>query len=138
MTERVFVDTNVWVYTVDAADSRRRDLALAATAPDASVEVVVSAQVLAEFYDVVTRKLERPLPGDVAALMVDRLAELVVVPTSAALVTSAIAASRDWGISSWDAMIVRAAATAGCRTLLTEDLEAGRAYGSVAVVDPFA
>jgi predicted nucleic acid-binding protein len=42
-----------------------------------------------------------------------------------------------WGISIWDALIVRAAEVSGCLRLLSEDLSHGRTYGSVTVWDPF-
>mgnify|MGYP001604525162 CR=1 FL=1 len=64
MTEPIFVDTNVWVYTVDAADPVKRERALKAIAPALGRDLVVSTQVLAEFYAVVTRKLAVPVPLD--------------------------------------------------------------------------
>ena len=57
--------------------------------------------------------------------------------SAARLVTAAIAGSREWGISPWDALIVRAAEAAGCRRLVTEDLAHGAVYGSVRVENPF-
>ena len=38
----------------------------------------------------------------------------------------------------WDALILRAAETAGCRRVLSEDLADGTTYGSVVVENPFA
>ena len=72
-----------------------------------------------------------------AAAMVERLSELPVIPTDATLVRAAIDGSRIWNISLWDALIVCAAEASGCRTLLTEDLSDGEAYGSVRVTNPF-
>ena len=43
----------------------------------------------------------------------------------ASLVASAVAGSREWQISIWDALIVRAAEVAGCRRVLSEDLADG-------------
>ena len=40
-------------------------------------------------------------------------------------------------ISFWDAMIVRAAESAGCEVLYPEDLSHGQEYGGVLVVNPF-
>jgi predicted nucleic acid-binding protein len=137
MVDRTFVDSNVWVYTVDAADARKRALATAAVAPGPERNLVVSAQVLNEFYVVVTRKLETPLSEETAAGLVQQLAALPVVAIDASLVIAAIAGSRDWQISLWDALIVRAAAVAGCSRLLTEDLSDGAVYDGVRVENPF-
>jgi len=137
MTAPVFVDTNVWVYAVDGADPAKRQLALKVTAPEPGRDLVISTQVLTEFYAVVTRKLAVPLsPGDADA-MVRQLSGLPVVAVDSSLVVSAITGSRQWRISIWDALILRAAEIAGCRRVLSEDLADGAEYGSVVVENPF-
>ena len=138
MIEPIFVDTNVWVYAVDAADPAKRERALEATAPAAGRDLVVSTQVLSEFFAVVTRKLAVPVTVDDAEAMVRQLAALPVVAIDSAVVVSAITASRTWQISIWDALIIRAAEVAGCRRMLSEDLADGVMYGSVRVENPFA
>ncbi len=138
MTEPVFVDTNVWVYAVDAADPAKRERALEVVDPARGRELVISSQVLTEFYAVVTRKLVVPLAPHDAEAMVAQLSILPVVAVDASLVAAAIAGSREWQISVWDALIIRAAEVAGCRRVLTEDLSHGRTYGPVVVEDPFA
>jgi predicted nucleic acid-binding protein len=137
MSEPVFVDTNVWVYAVDTADPEKQRRALEVIAPQAGRELVVSTQVLTEFYAVVTRKLAVPLPAAAAEVMVRHLASLTVVSVDGPLVVSAIAASNVWRVSIWDALIIRAAEVAGARRLLSEDLAAGVRYGSVLVENPF-
>lgn len=138
MTERVFVDTNVWVYAVDGDEPIKRERARAAIAPRADAHITISSQVLSEFYTVVTRKLASPLSQEQAAQMVDRLSQLPVVTADADLVLRAIAGSRAWGISLWDALIIRAAEVAGCAVLLSEDLSDGATYGTVRVSNPLA
>jgi predicted nucleic acid-binding protein len=138
MTEPIFVDTNVWVYAVDAADPAKRERALEATAPAPGRDLVVSTQVLTEFYAVVTRKLAVPVMVEDAEAMVRQLSVLPVVAVDASLVVSAIAGSREWRISIWDALIIRAAEIAGCPRVLSEDLADGATYGSVVVENPFA
>ena len=41
-------------------------------------------------------------------------------------------------IAYWDALILEAAVEAGAGTVYSEDLQHGRAYQGVTVVDPFA
>ena len=137
MTEPVFVDTNVWVYAVDAADPAKRERALEVVAPARGRDLVVSTQVLTEFYAVVTRKLAVPVPAQDAQAMVAQLSVLPVVAVDASLVAAAIAGSREWQVSIWDALILRAAEVAGCRLVLSEDLADRRTYGSVVVENPF-
>ncbi len=138
MTEPIFVDTNVWVYAVDAADPAKRERALEVTAPARGGDLVISTQVLTEFYAVVTRKLVVPVSAEAAEELVRQLVALPVVAIDRSLVVSAITGSREWQISIWDALILRAAQTAGCRRVLSEDLADGTTYGSVVVENPFA
>lgn len=138
MTEPTFVDTNVWVCAVDSANPAKRQRALDVVAPAAGRDLVVSTQVLTEFYAVVTRKLAEPVAVDAAEAMVRHLSALAVVAVDATLVVSAIVGSREWQVSIWDALIIRAAEVAGCRRVLSEDLADGTTYGSVVVENPFA
>lgn len=138
MTDRTFVDTNVWVYAVDRDAGAKQATALAVLSPARADDLVVSSQVLGEFYVTVTRKLSRPVPEDAAARMVDQMRRLPVVAIDDHHVTAAIAGHRSWGLSYWDALIVAAADRAGCNRLLTEDLADGAAYGMVRVENPFA
>ena len=138
MTEPIFVNTNVWVYAVDAADPAKRKRAMEVTAAAVGRDLVISTQVLTEFYAVVTRKLAVPVSSDDAEAMVRQLSDLPVVAIDSSLVVSAIAGSRAWQVSIWDALILRAAEVAGCRRVLSEDLADGATYGSVVVENPFA
>ena len=137
MTSRLFVDTNVWVYTVDNGEPDKQAQARLAVAPSPDRDVVVSAQVLGEFYVTVTRKLAAVLPEADAMALVDRMRRLPVVQIDGELVATAIANARAWQISYWDALILTAADTSGCDVVLSEDLSHGRTYGSVRVENPF-
>jgi hypothetical protein len=41
-------------------------------------------------------------------------------------------------LQTWDALIVQAALEADCQVLYSEDLQAGRRFGALHVVNPFA
>lgn len=132
-----FVDTNVLVYAFDAGTPEKRARAQAILT-QADLELVVSAQVLQEFYWVATRKLAPALPADVAREAVRQFTLGPVVALDAGLVVQAIDLARQHDIALWDAAIVVAAQRAHCDTLLTEDLHDGQAFGEVTVRNPFA
>jgi predicted nucleic acid-binding protein len=132
-----FLDTNVAVYAYDRDEPAKREIARSILAGDGE-PLVVSTQVLAEFYWVSTRRLERPLAEDDAAEVVRTLADLMVVGADAELVRAAIDLARERQISSWDALIVRAAQVGGCERLLSEDLQDGTRFDEVRVENPFA
>lgn len=131
----VFLDTNVLVYAFDAADRAKQQRALAVLAghPDAAI----STQVLLEWFVAVTRKLTPPLPLPQAQAALESLSKLSVVPADAELVLRAARTAVEHQFSIWDAMVVEAAALAGCRTLLTEDLNHGQTIRGVTIVNPF-
>lgn len=137
MSARCFADTNVLVYAFDDHAPDKRDRARSLLG-DEELTLVISAQVIGEFYAVVTRKLTHALSDGEAAEEVDRFLRLPVVPIDGELTRSAIATSRLGRISYWDALIVEAAVAARCDVLLTEDLNAGQSIGGIRVENPFA
>ena len=127
-----FFDTNVLIYAFASGD-RRSAQAEALLAEGG----VIGVQVLNEFTNVVRRKLGWDWPTLEAALSV--IAELTgpAKPLTADIHSHAVKLAREGALSFYDALIVAAAADAGCRVLLTEDLQHGRRFGSVAVRNPF-
>jgi predicted nucleic acid-binding protein len=130
-----FLDTNVVVYAFDTADPEKQRAAVDVL--ESGRRLVVSTQVLAETWWVLTRRLERPLSEDTAAEVIDELCRLPVVSTDADLVRRAITTSRRWQLAVWDALIVEAARSSGCDRILTEDLQSGQDFDGVTVVNPF-
>lgn len=131
-----FLDTNVVAYAFDRAAGAKRDRALAILAEDTE-ELVVSPQVMAEFYVTVTRTFAEPLPPSVAHDAVRELARLTVTPLDADTALAAIALAQEHHISFWDAQIVVTASRSGCDILLSEDLNHGQRVLDVEVVNPF-
>ena len=134
-----FFDTNVLVYAVDAGDPARRERALNRLARAASEgTVVLSTQVLQEFYAITTRKLQPPLPAPEAAAQVQRLCAFQVMGSTAQSVQAAIALAQAHQLQWWDALILEAALRAGADVLISEDGQAGRRFGRLVVENPFA
>jgi predicted nucleic acid-binding protein len=138
MTAKSFVDTNVLVYCFDAGEPAKRKRALAILEGDIDVgDLVLSTQVLQEFYVAVTRKLKRPLSPAEAAAIVDDLAKLPAVQIDVAMVRAAIADCQSHRLSLWDSLVLRAALTASCERVLTEDLQHGFVFESLRIENPF-
>lgn len=53
-------------------------------------------------------------------------------------VLAAIDIAEQERLSFWDAMIIRSASELGCKTLWTEDLNAGQVISGVRIANPFA
>lgn len=136
MSGNCFVDTNVFVYAFDDSDVLRRDRARAMLA-DPPAPIVISPQILGEFYVVATRKLAHPLSGERAAAVVERMQALSVVPLDGTLVSRAITTSRESQLSYWDGLVVEAAVRGGCDRLFSEDLADGSTIRSIRIENPF-
>jgi predicted nucleic acid-binding protein len=65
------------------------------------------------------------------------LIEWQPVPADAAVMEGAWFLQDRYGLSWWDALIVSAAQSSGCRYLLTEDLQENQLLGDVEVINPF-
>jgi predicted nucleic acid-binding protein len=138
MSGRSFVDSNVAVYAADENPEERvkhgTAIRLLADEPD---DLVISTQVLQEFYVVVTRKLAHPLDEDRAARAVRGLAKLAVVGVDVPLVLAAVNTSRTAKLSLSDALIIEAARQAGCIRVYSEDMSHGQVIRGVRVENPF-
>jgi predicted nucleic acid-binding protein len=136
---KYFFDTNVLVYLFDADSPDKRKTARALFQQHAEAgDILLSTQVLQEFYVAVTRKLARPLDTAAAAEAVSSFAELALVQIDSALIVSAIHRSRNNQLSFWDALIVQAAIEGHASTLYSEDMQHGQIQDSLRVVNPFS
>jgi predicted nucleic acid-binding protein len=136
MADRSFLDTNILVYTDDAGDARKRAIAL-----DLIERVrreragVVSVQVLQEYFVASTRKLS--VDAELARRKVELFARMDVVQPGLEQILAAIDLVRLDQISFWDALVVRSAIDGRCRVLYSEDMQAGRRFGGVRILNPF-
>jgi predicted nucleic acid-binding protein len=131
-----FVDTNVLLYAQDRRDDRRRGIAQAVLDDLwASGTGVLSTQVLQEFYNAGTRKLN--LEPVLARRVVAFYIAWPVVETTVQMIVSASVLHERHSFSFWDAMVVEAALLSGATTLLSEDLQDGRRIGDLTIRNPF-
>jgi len=132
---KVFLDANILCYAQDRdsrAKQRRSREVIAALA--ASGAGVISTQVMQEFYVTVTRKMGVSPLAAKSVLHTFSIFELV--QTSPDLIDDAIDGSVLNGISFWDALIVAAAASAGCAVVYSEDLNPGQVIQGVRIENP--
>ncbi|ARN81068.1 PIN domain-containing protein [Methylocystis bryophila] len=134
---RVAIDTNVLAYAegVNGAERRAPCLDLLRRLPQELV--VVPVQVLGELFNVLVRKAGKSRSDARDALLSWRDA-FPVVETSPVVMLAAFDLATDHQLGIWDAVILSAVSQAGCRLLLSEDLQEGFTWGGVTVVNPFA
>ena len=138
MSDRIFIDSNVIVYAYDKNEPSKQSLAqkllLSAIQEESAV---LSAQVLGEFFVVVTSKIHNPLSIEEAEKIIDILSILPVAEIDLPLVKQAIETQKRYGLSYWDSLIVSAAERTGCAKIISEDLNDGQKYNNIIVENPF-
>ncbi len=133
----VFLDTNVLLYAVSKAPAEAAKARVALRLLD-QPDAVISTQVLQEFYVQATRASRSDaLSHEQAALLMDSWLRFRVVPVTVELVFAALATKKRWGLSYWDSAILEAARAAGCKKVMSEDMQDGQDFAGVRVVNPF-
>jgi len=135
MSANAFFDTNVLLYMY-GDDPRKRARATALFYEHSqSGSILLSTQVVQEFYAAGSRKLgipRRQLRETTLGLL-----DLPLVILAPFHITRAIENEGRHKISFWDALILAAAEAGKADVLYTEDLNNGQKYGPVLVRNPF-
>lgn len=139
MSVDVFLDTNVLIYQIDTRDRRKHAVAERIVREALSTDnACISFQVVQECLNTVLRKAEVRLEVDDARAWLDTvLAPLVRVQSSLALYRRSLEVQARWKYSLYDSLIVTAALEAGCKRLLSEDLQHGQRVEGLQIFNPF-
>jgi predicted nucleic acid-binding protein len=134
--DRVTLDSNILVYSLDRDAGERHRVALDLVERAADLDCVLTLQALAEFFAVVTRKAGMPV-ADAAAQITDWQMVFEVRAAAAQTLSRAIAAVSDHRLAFWDAMLWACAKEAGCKVIFSEDFQHGRTLEGVRFLNPF-
>ncbi len=138
MSGKFFLDTNILVYAYDEHDRGKQKKAQSILIEGLEKEIIcLSVQVLGEFFSVVTRHTHHIMSPDEAKEIVYTFSILPVQEIDFFMVKRAIYTHKKYGVSYWDSLIIAAAERARCKAILSEDLNDGQNYHSIAVRNPF-
>ena len=133
---RTFLDTNILLYGDDFAHAAKQQRALELILEHKARHTgVVSLEVLQEYFVNATRKLG--LDPGLVRQKVETYCRFDVVEPVAADILAAIDFHRLHRISYWDALVIHCARKAGCRVVLSEDMQHGQVFDGVRIVNPF-
>jgi predicted nucleic acid-binding protein len=134
-----FFDSNVMLYLFDqdAAAKRKRARDLVKQGLD-DRSACISYQVVQETLNVLSRKNALASgPGQTDEFLRRTLMPLCSVLPSEALYSKALALQLRWRFSFYDSLIVAAALEAGCKRLLSEDMQHGQRIEGLRIENPF-
>jgi prevent-host-death family protein len=135
------IDDGRWtreeLYEEGVNGAERQQAALALLGRLSAEDVALPVQVLGELFQVLTRKASRP-PAAARSVISAWRDAFPLLDTSASVLLAAADLAADHRLFIWDAVILSAAAHAGCRLLLSEDMQDGFGWSGVTVTNPFA
>lgn len=134
---RVALDTNILAYAegVNGAAMKETALELVEKLPEGAA--LLPVQTLGELFNLLVRKAGRA-PAKARRAILNWQDAYPLIETSGEVMLAAADLTTDHQLGLWDAVILSAAAEAGCRLLLSEDLQEGFTWKGVTVTNPFA
>jgi len=135
MKERVFIDSNIWIYALAPEDnSQYRRIMTVLKKAFRDADVVVSFQVINEvcFY----LKKNGFSEDKIRKIILSFSRRCVVNDFSRDLLLQASALRKLHTFSYWDSLILASAIEAECQALYTEDMQDGRTVETVRIINP--
>ncbi|TGN20261.1 PIN domain-containing protein [Leptospira idonii] len=139
MKDKIFLDTNIFVYNFDENDSfkRQRSIEIVSSALS-SDNYYTSYQVIQEFTNVASRKFAVPLKKpDLQTYLKSVLFPLCRVHYSHENILKATEIQQKHKLSFYDSLIVSSALECKCNVLYSEDLGDGDKIQTLEIRNPF-
>jgi predicted nucleic acid-binding protein len=139
MSDRFFLDTNIFIYSLDRSAPRKAQKAAQLVREAVSTHKgIISYQVVQEFLNVALKRFAQPMSTvDAERYITSVFRPLLTVQSSAALFSEALALQGSSRLSWYDSLIVASAIRGQCDVLYTEDLQHRQRFGNLQVVNPF-
>jgi len=134
---KIAFDTNVLAYAEGTNGAAMRDKALELIQQLPSGAILLPVQTLGELFNVLVRKANRR-PTRARAAILSWSDAYPMIETSASVMVNATDLASSHSLTIWDSVVLAASAEAGCRLLLSEDLQEGFTWRGVTVTNPFA
>ena len=139
MSDRFFLDTNIYVYSLDRGAPAKAQIAahwirIGLTSGDG----VIGYQVIQEFFNVAMRKFAQWMsPFEAEQFLQTVFRPMPQVQPSHELFLEALRIKDRYALGWYDSLVVASALKAGCSRLLTEDMQHGQRFGSLRIENPF-
>jgi len=138
MNDKVFFDTNILVYAYDKNEPEKGEIAKQLIRENGITgNLILSTQVLQEFYVTMTKSSKNMLTKEDASEIVSDFSEFPLVQINKNIILRAMKRHQTRAFSFWDSLIVEAALQAGCSILLSEDMQDGFSIDAIRIRNPF-
>ena len=124
MSDRVFLDTNLWVYFF-VKNPPEKEEKIRELVESQALSIIVSIQVLGELCNVLIRKTTFSQAATQAAVL-DLINIFSVLAIDTSKVLNALEIHARYGYSYWDSLITATALQSNCSILYSEDMQHDR------------
>ena len=136
MTDRIFLDTNLWIYAYSRNPIEKAQM-IEALVDNSSKEVQISTQVLGELFNVLTRK-KLTSQENAAIIVAELIDDFTVLEIDTLKVLRALKINSRYGYTYWDSLIVATALLSECSILYSEDMQHNHLIeNELCIVNPF-
>jgi predicted nucleic acid-binding protein len=139
MSDRFFLDTNIFVYSFDKKSPAKAERAakLIRRAIETR-EGIVSYQVVQEFLNLALRRFAEPMSSaEAEQYLSTTFRPLLAVHSSHGLYGQALRLASTFSLSWYDSLIVASAIEGQCNVLYSEDFQHGQRFGPLRIENPF-
>jgi len=138
MKDKIFVDSNLWIYLFTSDDVSKNELARNFIADNTAKGniFVISYQVINEVGVVLKKK--KNFNEDKILFVIDTMLDLCVIQDFSREIIIKASILRDkMLVSYWDSIILAAAIESGCQSLISEDLQNGLKIQGLTILNIF-
>lgn len=139
MSAKYFIDTNLFIYQLEAQDKRKSAIAerIIRHGIEAST-ACISFQVVQECLNTMLREAEIPLTVEQTRNYLETVPEpLFQLPAGIPLYQKSLDIQARYRYCFYDSLIIAAALSTGCTCLYSEDLQHGQKIEGVTIENPF-
>ena len=120
MSDKIFIDTNLWVYLY-AKEPENKYLKVQKIIADDFDSIVVSTQILGELFYVLSRK-KLVEQDEAKEIILEIVSNFSINEIDTIKVLQALEINAKYGYSYWDSLIIATALPTDCITIYSEDM----------------
>ena len=124
MTNKIFIDSNIWVYFFSDSENRKSEIVEKFLADNSTKSILItSCQVFNEVSNVLKR---HGLAEEKIRVVIEDMTKICLIQELSKDISMLASILREkYSFSFWDSIIVATAKTAGCNLLISEDMHDG-------------
>lgn len=134
MSDKCFVDSNIWLYAFMDSSSAKRNQALQLIGGEG---IVLSTQVINEVCANLLRKADYTEP-EVQQTIDNFQARYPILNVTTNIIRQASVLRESYSFSYWDSAVIATAIEADCIIVYSEDMQNGQQIGNLKIINPFA